>query len=343
MNHSFSIIIVTWNGLHLLKQYLPKVLESDYPAYEVILADNASTDATAKWVQDHYPEVKIRTFDKNYGYAEGNNRAAEFALNDFLIFLNNDAMPGAGWLQQLNKFIQDVDPDIVQPKIKSISEPHKFEYAGAAGGYIDYLGYPFCRGRIFDSVEKDHGQYDSPAPLFWASGAAFVIKKELFHQLGGFDATFEFHMEEIDLCWRALKRNLKIYYAPSSVVYHLGGGSLDQNSPGKVFYNHRNSLIMLTKNLDRFVALKIFLRLILDGIAGFRYLIQLKPRHTLALIRSHFSFYRQLPNNLQHRKLCKMNVTSSTPESLVYQKMILIDFFLKKKKRFSDLNDFNPK
>ncbi len=343
MHHSFSIIIVTWNGLQLLKQYLPKVLDSDYPDYEVILADNASTDSSADWVRNHYPEVNIRTFDKNYGYAEGNNRAAKFASNKYLIFLNNDAMPSVDWLQQLNKYIQVVDPDIVQPKIKSIAEPDKFEYAGAAGGYIDYLGYPFCRGRIFDHIETDHGQYDSPVPLFWSSGAAFVIKKDLFNQLGGFDAAFEFHMEEIDLCWRALKRGKKVYFAPKCVVYHLGGGSLDENSPRKVFYNHRNSLMMMTKNLDRYIIFKIFLRLLLDGIAGIRFIFQLKPMHTLAIIQSHFSYYRLLPYCLRSRMSGSGSKSSSTPESLVYPNMILFDFFLKRKKRFSDLNDFNPK
>lgn len=342
MNRSFSIIIVTWNGLNLLKRFLPGVLETDYPDYEVILADNASTDDTAEWVRNHFPEVIIKTFDRNYGYAEGNNLAAEYSDNDYLIFLNNDAVPEKEWLHHINRIIDEHDPDIIQPKIKSVDEPDKFEYAGAAGGFIDRLGYPFCRGRIFNHVETDYSQYDQPSPIFWASGAAFVIKNELFQNLGGFDSTFEFHMEEIDLCWRALKIGKKIFYAPGSVVYHLGGGSLDQNSPGKVFYNHRNSLIMLTKNLDQMVFPKILLRLLLDGITGIRFLFQLKPLHTFAIIRSHFSFYRLLPECLKFRKLSANELIVSTPKSLIYQNLIVFDFFLDGKKRFSDLNDFNP-
>lgn len=317
-------------------------METDYPDYEVILADNQSEDSTVEWVQNNHPEVKIYTFDKNYGYAEGNNRGAQFANNETLIFLNNDAMPEPDWLYQMNQTIGETGANIIQPKIRSVAKPGQFEYAGAAGGYIDWLGYPFCRGRIFDSIESDKGQYDQAVPLFWASGAAFMINKELFQKLNGFDTTFEFHMEEIDLCWRALKHGAKILFSPKSKVYHLGGGSLNEGSARKVFYNYRNSLLMLTKNLDRFVLPRIFLRLILDGVAGIRFLFLLKPMNTLAIIRAHFSFYRMLPFCLKQRRELKNNVTVSTPKSVIYERSILIDYFLKGKQRFSDLNNFNP-
>ena len=251
-------------------------------------------------------------------------------------------MPAPDWLHHINETIQQTDADIIQPKIRSLMEPEKFEYAGAAGGYIDRLGYPFCRGRIFDCLETDHGQYDRTAPLFWASGAAFVIKKELFHNLGGFDSSFEFHMEEIDLCWRALKQGNKIVLSPDSTVYHLGGGSLNEDSPRKVFFNYRNSLLMLTKNLDRFILPKIFLRLILDGVAGIRFMLMIKPLHTTAIIRAHFSFYRMLPSCLRLRRDLLKKSTTPTPKTVVYKNLILFDYFLRGKKRFSDLADFKP-
>ena len=265
MSTSFSIIIVTWNGIRHLKRYLPSVVETDYPDFEIIIADNASTDGSKQWIQEQFPQCKIITFDKNFGYAGGNNRAVKYASGDVLLFLNNDAKPESDWLKALDFRFQNSSADILQPKIKSVESPEMFEYAGAAGGMIDRLGYPFCRGRIFDHVEKDTGQYDEPANIFWASGSAFAIKKDLFLDAGGFDEDFEFHMEEIDLCWRCLKMGKTILYEPKSVVYHLGGGSMDAESPRKVFYNFRNNLNMLTKNLDRFLIPKIIMRLLLES------------------------------------------------------------------------------
>ncbi|MEX2464086.1 MAG: glycosyltransferase family 2 protein [Balneolaceae bacterium] len=339
---TFSVIIVTWNALHHLKRFLPGVYETDYNQFEIILADNASTDHSRKWVKDNYPDCKIVSLDKNYGYAGGNNRAAQYAKNEVLIFLNNDTRPDPNWLTQLSESFKRENADIVQPKIRSIDAPDHFEYAGAAGGYIDRFGYPFCRGRIFDSIEKDTGQYDDIKTIFWASGAAFAIKKDLFQQLDGFDESFEFHMEEIDLCWRALKLDKRIIYEPKSIVYHLGGGSMSEDSPRKIYFNYRNNLLMLVKNLDRFLIPKLCIRLVLDGFSGIRFLFQFKPRHIWAIVKSHFSFYRMLPAALNERNRLQESAKNPTPESLVYQNLLPIDYFIWKRKKFTDLKNFNP-
>lgn len=335
---SFSIIIVTWNGLHHLKNFLPSVVSTNYPNFEIIIADNASADGSAEWIVHNYPNCKIVSLDKNYGYAGGNNKSVELAAGEVIIFLNNDAKPEPDWLLKLNECMNDTHADILQPKIKSLTQPDDFEYAGAAGGYIDWLGYPFCRGRLFDHIEKDEGQYDQTDKIFWASGAALTIKKELFIDLGGFDENFQFHMEEIDLCWRALRRGKSIYHCPKSVVYHLGAGSLSESSPRKTFYNYRNSLLMLTKNIEKYLFPKILLRLFLDGLSGIRFLLNGLPQHTLAIVKSHFSFYALLKDALNSRKNLRKVHSSTVSEYLIYQKLILIDYFIKKKKTFRELD-----
>ncbi len=334
---TYSIIIVTWNALEHIQRFLPSVTESDHPSFEIIISDNASEDKTSEWVEENYPTCRIVKLDKNYGYCGGNNRAAKYAQGEILIFLNNDAKTEPNWLNGLDESFEKPDVGIVQPKIKSVEEPDYFEYAGAAGGYIDKMGYPFCRGRIFDQVEKDNGQYDTASEIFWASGAAIAIRKDLFDTLGGFDEDFEFHMEEIDLCWRAHKLGVKVEYQPKSTIYHLGGGSLPMGNPRKVFYNYRNNLTMMTKNLDHNPIIKIFGRLCLDGIAGLKSLVSGSPKETLAIIRAHFSFYGQLRNTLEKRNQIKSITKSSTPENLVYNNLIIVDYFLKKRRTFSEL------
>ena len=337
MNPRFSIIIVTWNALDHLKRFLPSVTKSRDQDFEIVIADNASKDGSAEWVKEHYPQCKIVTFDRNYGYCGGNNRAVKYATGNVLIFLNNDVETEPEWLSPLAETFSDPNTGIVQPKLLSAEEPEKFEYAGAAGGWIDWLGYPFCMGRIFESVEIDSGQYDKATEIFWASGAAFAIRKELFLDLGGFDEDFEFHMEEIDLCWQAHKSGAKVMSQPESVVYHLGGGSLPMGSPRKVYYNYRNSLIMLTKNLDQFLFPKIFFRLCLDGIAGLRSLLQGKPAETLAIIRAHFAFYGSLGKTLEKRRTLKKTNTRLTPGHLIYGKLIIFQYFLSGKKTWKEL------
>lgn len=341
MQHSFSIIIVTWNALEHLKRFLPSVVNTNYSDFEIIIANNASNDETVQWIEKNHPSCKIVTFDRNYGYAAGNNRAVKYASGEILVFLNNDVETSPYWLTHLDNTFHDDSVGIAQPKLRSVERPGHFEYAGAAGGYIDRMGYTFCRGRLVDHIEKDEGQYNESSDIFWASGAAFAIRKDLFQQTGGFDEDFEFHMEEIDLCWRCLKLRQKIRYVPGSIVYHLGGGSLAHGTPRKVFYNYRNSLLMLLKNLDRFVILKIFFRLILDGISGIRSLLKGKPQETWAIIRAHFSFYIMLPNTLPKRNAIKINSITDTPSHLVMKRWLITEFFLRGKRKFSEL-EFSP-
>lgn len=341
MQYTFSIVIVTWNALQYLQKFLPSVVESDYLNFEIIIANNSSDDNTKNWIKEQYPKCKVITFDKNYGYAAGNNRAVKYAKGEILIFLNNDVQTDPEWLIHLNNIFQDESVGIAQPKIRSFTNPELFEYAGAAGGFIDWMGYPFCRGRILDHIEKDSGQYNRECNLFWASGAAFAIRKNIFLESGGFDEDFEFHMEEIDLCWRCLKNGQVIRFAPGSVVYHLGGGSLAQGSPRKVYYNFRNSLLMLLKNLDRLVLPKLLFRLILDGLAGIHSLLTGKPAETMAIVKAHFSFYGMISDTLIKRKDLNQFSKSPTPDSLVMNRLLITEFFLKGKKKFDEL-DFFP-
>lgn len=318
----FSIIIVTWNGLHHLKNFLPSVSETSYSDFEIIVADNNSTDGSIEWIKKTYPEVKIATLDHNYGYTGGNNRAVPFASKDILIFLNNDVEVTPNWLKSISDaFEKDDSIAIVQPKLKSYEDREFFEYAGAAGGFIDKWGYPFCRGRVFDHLEKDVGQYDNISEISWASGAAYAIKKNIFEKFGGFDEDFEFHMEEIDLSWRVLNNGYKAIYTPDSTVYHLGGGSLPMGSNRKVYYNFRNNLIMLTKNLPKSQFwYTIFTRLILDYIAALRSLFTGRLGEFFAILKAHIHFYLSISKTINKRKKLtrKRHTNILTPISIVW-------------------------
>lgn len=318
-----------------LKTFLPSVVETRYPDYEIILADNASTDGSVEWVSEQFPSVKIASFDDNYGYTGGNNRAVPFGEKEILIFLNNDVQVDPNWLTGLNQlFESDADIGAAQPKILSYKEPEYFEYAGAAGGFLDRLGYPFCRGRLLDIVEKDLGQYEAEIELSWASGAALAIKKNLFDELGGFDEDFEFHMEEIDLCWRLKNIGYKIGYSSQSRVFHLGGGSLPMGTPRKVYYNFRNNLYMLWKNLPSSQLLtKIIIRLALDQIAAVRSLISGRPKEFISIIKAHLHFIFGLSKIHRKRKNIQRKADSDalSPVFLVWQ------YFIKGKKKYPEL------
>ena len=337
---SFSIIIVSWNALEHLKNFLPSVTETNYPDFEIIVADNASTDGSKEWINSTYPEVKITSFDKNYGYCGGNNRAVRFAENEILLFLNNDVKVDQNWLHDINRMLEE-DEKIaaVQPKMRAVKQPEYFEYAGAAGGFMDKYGYTFCRGRIFDEVEKDEGQYDNSPNLFWASGAALAIRKDVFIESGGFDEDFEFHMEEIDLCWRLQNKGYKIGYAPESIIYHLGGGSLPMGSPRKVYYNFRNSLFMLWKNYSSSsLKTRFLLRLILDVIAAYKALFSGKPKEWLAVAKAHLHFVKGFTKvNRKRKKLQSDRIKSDDPDTILDISLIWQHFF-KGVNRFQDLN-----
>lgn len=287
-----AVVILNWNGVKLLEKFLPSVIQFS-PEATIYVADNASTDTSITYVKEHFPTVKIVVNTGNHGFAQGYNDALQHIDAEIYALINSDIEVTENWLQPiLDTFAKEPKTAIIQPKILDFKNKAFFEYAGAGGGFIDKYGYPFCRGRIFDTVEKDNNQYDDNCELFWASGACFFIRSIVYKELNGFDEGFFAHQEEIDLCWRAINLGHTIKYNSQSVVYHVGGATLQQGNPRKTFLNFRNSLLMLTKNLPKqgFYGI-IFARLVLDGIAGVQFFVQGKFKHTWAIIKAHFSFY----------------------------------------------------
>lgn len=335
---TFSIIIVSWNALDHLKNYLPSVASTDYPNYEIIIADNNSSDGSKEWVRENYPNIKIAELDKNYGYCGGNNRAVPHAEGDILLFLNNDVRVQSDWLDGLATcFERDPKVAAVQPKMLSDEKPEFFEYAGAAGGYLDRYGYPFCRGRVFDNVEKDNGQYNNTKDILWASGAAFAIRKGVFQNSGGFDEDFEFHMEEIDLCWRLWNNGYKIRFCPDSTVYHLGGGSMAMDSPRKVYYNYRNNLRMIWKNSSSStLPWRFIIRYGLDIIAAFRSLISQEWETSKAIARAHFDFWKNFPATHEKRSYLLDHREIEEDPDAILPINIIWEYFGKGKKTFRD-------
>ena len=297
-----AVVILNWNGKKLLEQFLPSVIAYSNRA-EIYVIDNASTDNSVLFLQKNYPEIKLIRLDKNYGYAGGYNKGLQHINADILALINSDLEVTPGWLQPvIQEFEQYDETAIVQPKIKDYQNKNKFEYAGAAGGFIDLFGYPYCDGRILSKVEEDQGQYNRRKEIFWASGACFFIRKPVFDQLKGFDESFFAHQEEIDLCWRAHHKSYKTIYIPQSTVYHMGGASLQSQNPFKTYLNFRNNLLMLLKNLPvSMIFPVIFIRLMLDGLAGIIFVIQGKPQHTWAIVKAHFGFYKRIPEAWQRR------------------------------------------
>jgi GT2 family glycosyltransferase len=297
-----AVVILNWNGVKLLEQFLPSVVQYSNEA-TIYVADNASTDNSIAFVKENFPMVKIIKNGSNFGFAQGYNEALEFVKEDYYALVNSDIEVTENWLQPIiETFENESQTAIIQPKILDFKNKEYFEYAGAAGGFIDQYGYPFCRGRIFETLEKDKGQYDDNCEIFWASGACFFIRNSVYKELNGFDADFFAHQEEIDLCWRAFNKNHIIKYNGKSTVYHVGGATLQQGNPKKTFLNFRNSLLMLTKNLPKQSLFKVlFIRLVLDGIAGIQFLFKGKFAHCTAIIKAHFSFYSLFSKNYKKR------------------------------------------
>lgn len=300
-----AIIILNWNGRKLLEKFLPDVIRYSSTEFsEVFVVDNASTDDSVQYVSQNFSDVKIIVNKENGGYAKGYNDALIFVEADIFCLLNSDIEVTENWLAPVYQhFAQHQNTAIVQPKILDYKRKTHFDYAGAAGGFVDKLGYPYCRGRIFDQLEKDNGQYDDDRPIFWASGACLFIRREVFFDLGGMDEDYFAHQEEIDLCWRSFNAGYKTFYVGNSVVYHVGGATLSHTHWRKTFLNFRNSLFNITKNVPSNIGLLIFERLILDGIAGVKFLTEGKIIHTWAIIKAHFSYYKHLPKLLKKRKL----------------------------------------
>lgn len=289
-----AVIILNWNGAKLLREFLPSVL-ANTPCHlaTVIVADNGSTDDSVAMLQSEFPDVELLTFSRNYGYAGGYNRAIEATRYRYTLLLNSDVMTPPGWLEPLYQWAVD-HPDMgaVMPKVLSYRDPSMFEYAGAAGGFIDRNGYPYCRGRLFDRIEADNGQYDTPIEVFWATGAAMLVDTDAYVATGGLDEAFFAHMEEIDLCWRLKLAGRKNYAVTDSKVYHLGGASLDASNPRKTYLNFRNNLLMMHKNLpsSRHTRRLLLRRRLLDTLAWARFVVMLKWRHASAVWRAHRDF-----------------------------------------------------
>lgn len=339
-----SVIILNWNGTKLLRKYLPSVVQySNKDIAEVIVADNGSTDESLKVMQEEFSSVRLITLNQNHGFAKGYNLSIEEIDTPFVVLLNDDVRVTENWLEPLVNFMEE-HPEVgaVQPKLLSDREPEYFEYAGAAGGFLDKNGYPFCRGRIFNTVEKDLGQYDTNAEIMWATGACLLIRTELYRQAGGLDNEFFAHMEEIDLCWRIRNLGYKIYCIPSSAVYHYGGASLAMGNPRKTKLNFRNSLLMLYKNLpieER--RRKIHWRLCLDGIAALNFLIHGEFQHVKAIWKAHQEALKMIKHIYYNKhKAHGVRITSQTPQAndcKEYKLNILIQYYLLKHKKYSDL------
>lgn len=335
-----AVVILNWNGIYYLKKFLPSIFNSSYPNLSIVIGDNGSTDDSLTFVQDNFPSIEIIQNDQNYGFAEGYNRVLEFVEADYYILLNSDVEVTEGWIEPVIAAMEkDSTVAAAQPKILSYTHPNTFEYAGAAGGYMDIYGYPFCRGRVFDCLEKDIGQYNDELSVFWASGAAFFIKTHAWKESGGFDNDFFAHMEEIDLCWRLKRMNYTIQYYPYSTVYHVGGGTLQKGNPFKTYLNFRNSLFMLQKNLpSRQLYWRIFIRFCLDLIALFRFYLLGQFKDAFAIHKAHWHFIQSIPSGNKKRKQLQLNY----PVDKIYRKSIVWGFFVKKRKFFTQLklNDF---
>lgn len=332
-----AIVILNWNGVSLLNQFLPKVIQYSQDA-QVYVADNASTDGSVVFLKKYFPQIKIIENSENGGYAKGYNQALSQIEADVYCLLNSDVEVTENWLNPIVEcFSKDNEIAIVQPKILDHKNRIRFEYAGAAGGFLDKYGFPFCRGRIFDTIEMDLGQYDNNIDLFWASGACFFIRSEVFRKIQGFDEDFFAHQEEIDLCWRVHHLKKRIIYCSDTVVYHVGGATLSVGNPKKVYLNFRNGLFMLIKNLPKRNCFgRIFIRMIFDGIAGVRFLLQGKFTFTWAIVKAHFSFYQKARYFYKKRKRISY-------KNYYMVNSIVWEYFLRNRKVFSSLKFINKK
>ena len=328
-----AIVILNYNGKALLEQFLPSVLEYSQQA-TVYLADNASTDGSVAFVKEHFSKANLIINTQNGGYAKGYNDALKNLKEDVFVLLNSDVEVTQGWLSPILEAFKDTKNVVaVQPKILDYKNKDYFEYAGAAGGYIDALGYPYCRGRIFNTLEKDTGQFNDSRQIFWASGACIAVKKEAFIKAGGFDEDLFAHQEEIDLCWRMQQQAGCIQYIGSSTVYHLGGGTLGVENPKKTFYNFRNSLLVMLKNNNRsWVWAILFVRMLLDALAAWQFLLSGKPSHFIAIFKAHLSFYSLVPRFIKKRYKHTKKIAYYQIKSIVWM------YFIRKKTTFIALN-----
>ena len=329
-----AVIILNWNGEKLLREYLPSVIETtDSSIADVIVADNGSTDSSVELLRKEFPQVKLLEFSENYGFAEGYNRAIKATNYPYTVLLNSDVATTEGWINVLYDYME-ANPNVgaCQPKIRAYTNKTHFEYAGAAGGFIDRNGYPYCRGRIFDTVEEDKGQYDEVVPIFWATGAALMVRSQLYIDAGGLDKDFFAHMEEIDLCWRILLTGSEIMAVPQSVVYHLGGGSLPASNPRKTYLNFRNNLLMLHKNLpDETRGKTLFIRRLLDTVAWAKYMATFDFKNANAILKAHNDFKKMRKTYTIHPTIDLLRTRTDC------RRNILLDYYLRGRKIWSNL------
>jgi GT2 family glycosyltransferase len=330
-----AVVILNWNGIDWLKKFLPIIIDKSNIA-NIYLADNASDDSSVEFVKNTFPAVNIIQNLYNVGFAKGYNQALSKLTEKYFVLINSDIEVTNNWIEPIINLMEDDDLiSACQPKILDYNYKEKFEYAGASGGFLDNLGYPFCRGRIFDTLEHDRNQYNDISEVFWATGACLFVRSKHFKEVNGFDNDFFAHQEEIDLCWRLKNKGYKVMVNPQSIVYHVGGGTLDSSSPFKTYLNFRNNLYMLFKNLPVTDLIKtIFLRLILDGIAGLKFITKKRGlSHVLAILRAHFVFYLNLPRLISKRQ--KINQCSNLKGK--YNWSILYRYYFKDQKTYSEL------
>jgi GT2 family glycosyltransferase len=331
-----SIVILNWNGQKYLEQFLPFVMASTYSNYRVVVADNASTDDSVPFLRSYYPLIKILELKENYGFARGYNEALKNVEGDYYVLLNSDVEVLPRWIEPVIEMMENnSNIGACQPKLLQQQKRDHFEYSGACGGWLDRLGYPFARGRIFDVCEADHGQYDDAAPIFWASGAAMFVRAELFHELGGLDDFFFAHQEEIDFCWRLQRKGYMVYSCPASIVYHVGGATLPKGNSKKVFLNFRNNLVMMAKNMPAGEAvLKIFYRFVLDAVSAVKSLFAGEGKYFMAVLKAHLAFLRWLFS----RKKGLQPLPKRGVELHGYlNKSVVWEHFVKGKKTFAEI------
>jgi GT2 family glycosyltransferase len=330
-----AVVILNWNGKKFLEQFLPSVIQYSKEVAEIVVADNASSDDSVSFIKANFPDVRLIINQFNGGFSKGYNEALKQIDAEYYVLLNSDIEVTENWIDPVIR-LMDSDPMIAacQPKLLSFYERNKFEYAGAAGGFIDTFGYPFCRGRLFLSMEEDQGQYDDTKEIFWATGACMFVRSSYYHTYGGLDEDFFAHMEEIDFCWRLRNFGYKIMYCPDSKVYHIGGGTLPKSSARKTYLNFRNNFTLLYKNLPKNRVILVFgVRLILDGVAAFKFLLEGGFSDFIAVTRAHFSFYRNF-KSIRQKRIMQMQ----RPLSLIYQGSIVTDYYLKKKRKYTELD-----
>lgn len=350
-----AIVILNYNGQPFLARFLPSVFASTYglrtgeyseDEVSLVVADNGSTDGSVDYLRTHFPTVRVLELGVNDGYAGGYNRALQQVSAEYYVLLNSDVEVTPGWIEPVLSLMK-ANPQIAacQPKIRSYVQRGHFEHAGAAGGYLDWMGYAFCRGRIFDAIEPDLGQYDDDRPVFWATGACMFVRAAIFHQAGGFDAGFFAHMEEIDWCWRVHRLGYEVWTCGQSVVYHVGGGTLHKSNPRKTFYNYRNSLMMLYKNLPKGKLVSmLFLRLVMDGVSAIKFIEAGQWQDIQAILRAHGAFYGQI-RQLHRQRRTLQNQDRSAVQIPIYSRSIVWAYYAEYRKRFSQLKEtlINPR